>query len=172
MPESNSSTEPGFVVGRLGRPHGLNGYLGLYVDEPDLVYFEPGKLVSIDGRGYVVSAVRRTDRGHQVRFEDVDDRETAETIRGREIRVHERRQLEQDEFWPEDLSGLIAKDHLGRQIGVVDRWVAGSAQDRLVVVVDGNEFEVPFVTEFVPVVDVERGFVEVRPIPGLIEPSA
>ena len=34
---SSSSTDPGrFVIGRLGRPHGLDGFLGIYVDEEDI----------------------------------------------------------------------------------------------------------------------------------------
>jgi 16S rRNA processing protein RimM len=148
----------------------LNGYLGLYVDEPDIVHFEPGKSVTIDGRNHIVSAVRRTDRGHQVVFEGVESRELAEDIRGHDVWVEQRRALGENEFWPEQLSGLIAKDESGRQIGVVRRWVPGAAQDRLVVGVDDDEFEIPFISEFIPVVDVEQGFVEIRPIPGLIEP--
>jgi ribosomal 30S subunit maturation factor RimM len=50
----------------------------------------------------------------------------------------------------------------------VDR---GPAQDRLVVERQGRRFEVPFVKELVPVVDIEGGFVVVEEIEGLIPPS-
>lgn len=169
MPESNSSTDHGYVVGRLGRPHGLDGFLGLYVDEPDTVHFQPGNSVNIEGSPHVVRAVRRTDRGYQVQFEGVTHRDLAEEIRGCEIRVDQRRQLDDDEYWPEQLTGLIVRGETGDELGVVRGWIAGSAQDRLVVEVDGVAYEVPFISEFVPVVDVAAGFVELRPIPGLIE---
>lgn len=172
MPESNSSTEKGFVVGRLGRPHGLDGFLGLYADESEIAHFDPGKTVSIEDRPYQVRAVRRTDRGFQVQFENVSTREAAEQIRGQDIIVGVRRQLGDDEYWPEQLAGLLVRDETGRQIGVVKRWVPGSAQDRLAIEVDGSEFEVPFVAEFVPSVVVDEGYLEIRPIPGLIEPLA
>lgn len=172
MPESNSSTDPGYVVGRLGRPHGLDGFLGLYVDEPDITHFEPGKSVCITGAGYTVRQVRRADRGYQVQFEDVNTREEAELIRGQDVTVPERRKLNSDEYWPEQLSGLRVLDIDGVDIGCVSRWIPGSAQDRLLVEIDGAGYEIPFVSEFVPTVDLEAGFVEIRPIPGLIEPIA
>lgn len=172
VPESNSSTDAGFVVGRLGRPHGLDGFLGLYVDEPDATHFEVGKSVTIDSNPYTVRSIRRTDRGHQVQFEGVASREQAELLRGKEVFVGERRQLEADEFWPEQLVGLRVVDGEGNLIGSVDRWIPGSAQDRLLVDVDGAKYEIPFVADLVPVVDLDEGYVEVRPIPGLIEPLA
>lgn len=172
MPESNSSTEQRFVVARLGRPHGLDGHLGLYVDEADVVYFEPGNSVLIEDRPYIVRAVRRVDRGYQIQFEGITNRESAEQIRGREIEVENRRELGPDEFWPEDLVGLEVRAGDGSSMGLVVAFVPGAAQDRIVVDIGGDRFEVPFISEFVPVVDMPAGYLEVRPIPGLIEPLA
>lgn len=47
----------------------------------------------------------------------------------------------------------------------------GPAQDRLVIEREGIRFEVPFVDELVPTVDLVEGFVEVVDLPGLREPS-
>jgi ribosomal 30S subunit maturation factor RimM len=46
--------------------------------------------------------------------------------------------------------------------------VTGTAQDRLVVSRDGSEFEVPFVVDLVPVVDLQAGYLEIVELPGLI----
>jgi 16S rRNA processing protein RimM len=158
------------VVARLGRPHGLDGYLGLYVDEADIVYFDPGNLVFIKDRHHTVQALRRVDRGFQVQFEGFTSREVAEDIRGLEIEVETRRKLGPDEFWPEDLVGLEARSADGSQFGFVVAFTPGAAQDRIVIDIGGDRFEIPFISEFVPVVDIEAGYLEVRPIPGLIEP--
>ena len=48
----------------------------------------------------------------------------------------------------------------------------GPAQDRLVIERDGVRFEIPFVDAFVPVVDVDGGYVETTEIEGLTEPSS
>ena len=78
--------------------------------------------------------------------------------------------MEEGEFWPEDLVGLEARTIEGARLGVVVGVVAGLAQDRLVVDDDGSTFEVPFVDALVPVVDLERRYVEIVPVPGLTEP--
>lgn len=170
MPGSNSSTESPFVVARLGRPHGLDGFLGLYVDDADAVYFSEGNSVLIEGRPYVVGALRRVDRGYQVLFEGVRGREAADELRGLDVSVTSRRELGPDEYWPEDLSGLDVMDTEGNKVGRVIEFVAGSAQDRLAVEVDGGRYEIPFVADLVPRVELAAGYVVVSPIPGLIEP--
>jgi 16S rRNA processing protein RimM len=158
------------VVGRLGRPHGLDGYIGLYVDEDDLVHFQPGKTVFVEGRPYVVGAIRRADRGHHLKLDGVNARVAAEAIRGNDVMAVERRELGENEYWPEDLVGLDARDPDGKGLGKVSALVTGGAQDRLVIEGEGTKFEVPFVTELVPDVDLAGGFVVVNPIEGLIEP--
>jgi 16S rRNA processing protein RimM len=158
------------VVGRLGRPHGLDGHIGLYVDEDDLVHFEPGKTVFVEERPYVVGAIRRADRGHHLKLNGVDSRVAAEAIRGNDVMAAERRELGENEYWPEDLVGLSARDPDGNDIGTVSSLVTGGAQDRLVIESEGTSFEVPFVADLVPEVDVIGGFVVVNMIEGLIEP--
>ena len=171
MPESNSSTEPRFVVGRLGRPHGLDGYIGLYVDEDDLVHFEPGKSIFVDGRQFEVASIRRADRGHHLKLVGIDSRVAAEAIRGNDVIATERRDLGENEYWPEDLVGLEVRDTDGHRVGQVATLITGGAQDRLVVDAADGRFEVPFVAALVPEVDVAGGVVVIMPIEGLIPPS-
>jgi 16S rRNA processing protein RimM len=118
----------------------------------------------------VVRAVRHVDKGFQVAFQDVETREAAEEMRGSAVTVVGRRALEEGEFWPEDLIGLEARNTEGDRLGVVVGVVAGLAQDRLVVDTDGSTFEVPFVDDLVPVVDLDQRYVEIVTLPGLIEP--
>jgi len=128
--------------------------------------------VYVADRRHVVRALRRGDRGFQVAFEGVGTREAADEIRGSVVSVDERRPLADDEFWPEELSGLSVFDESGEQVGVVERVVFGPGQDRLVIAIDdGVRFEVPFVAELVPVVDIGARRVEINVIPGLIEPG-
>ena len=126
----------------------------------------------IEDRPHVVRAVRRVDRGFQVAFEGIDTREAAEEIRGSVVFVDERRPLRDDEFWPEDLTGLAVFDEASGQVGVVEGVVSGPGQDRLVITTgDGVSFEVPFVDDLVPLVDIGARRIEINAIPGLIEPA-
>lgn len=151
------------TVGRLGRPNGLKGFLGLYVEDEDLVHFEVGSVIFVAGEPFTVRALRRGKKGHEVAFNGVDDRPGAEEIRGNDVLARERRDLGEHEFWPDQLVGLSVRPHGGTVIDVI----TGPAQDRLVVERDGETFEVPFVQELVPDVDLSAGFVDIVEIEGL-----
>jgi 16S rRNA processing protein RimM len=166
---SSSSTEPErHVIGKLGRPHGLDGFLGIYVDEDDVVSLEIGAVVYVGDESHTVREVRRADRGFQIAFEDVIDREGAEELRGSVIAVAERRPLLEGEFWPEQLVGLVVLDESGAEVGRVESVLTGPGQDRLLVRGPAGVFEVPFVDPLVPVVDLEKGRIEIVAIPGLV----
>jgi 16S rRNA processing protein RimM len=154
---------PSHVVGRLGKPHGLDGFIGIYAEEADLVHLQPGNVVYVADEAYTIRAIRRGNKGHQVSFVGVTSRDAAETIRGNDVLVAERRDLSEHEYWPEDLIGLDVRPGGGVVIAVDH----GPSQDRLVIERSGTRFEVPFVDELVPVVDVAGGFVEVVEIEGL-----
>ena len=124
--ESSSSTErPSVKAGRLGRPHGLKGYLGLYAEPEGLGYFVPKSIVFIEDHPYVVRAIRRADKGHHIAFEGVLDRAAAETIRNSELFVSERPTLSDDEFWPDHLVGLEIRPKGGHVVALIH----GAAQD-------------------------------------------
>lgn len=147
----------------MGRPHGLDGHLGLYVEPEDVILFETGSSVFIENRIHTVRSIREADRGYHVAFEEVVSREGAEQIRNRDVMVSLRRELTDDEYWPEDLIGLTVEPGGG----VVAAVEHGPAQDRLVIRRGEDTFEVPFVNELVPRVDLARGTVEVLEIEGL-----
>lgn len=141
--------------------------MGLYVEDEDLVYFEPGSIVTIKDCHYTVSAIRRGKKGPQVALDGVNSRDVAETIRGNDVYASERRDLTEGEFWPDDLVGLEVRPGGGTVIGVAH----GVAQDRLVIERGDDSFEVPFVGELIPVVDLSGGYVELVEIEGLSSPS-
>ena len=164
---SSSSTEQSRIrVGRLGKPNGLEGYIGLYAESDDLVYFEPGSVVLVGDQPQTVRDLRRGKKGPQVAFAGIADRPGAEELRGSDVFVTERRQLEEGEFWPADLVGLEARPGGGLVVAVA----YGPTQDRLVIEREGWRFEIPFVEALVPIVDLHAGFIEIVEIEGLSAP--
>lgn len=151
----------------MGRPSGLDGFLGIYVEDEDLVHLQPDSVVYIASEPYTVRAVRRGKKGHQVAFEGVTSRDAAEAMRGSDVFVPERRQLSEDEYWPADIIGLEVRPGGG----VVAAVSHGPSQDRLVIERTGSRFEVPFVDELVPVVNIAGGYIEIAEIDGLSSPS-
>lgn len=121
------------------------------------------------GRDLIVASVKPyRDRGLLLHFEGIRSRIEAENLRGLLLTVDAgtRRDLEDDEFWPDDLAGLEAVAPDDSVLGVVDRIEFGPGQDRLVVKTPaGVEVEVPFVSAIVG--DPENGQIVIDAPPGL-----
>ena len=176
MPESNSSTDrDGHVlVGVVGRAHGLAGHVFVMAQSDNPERFVPGAAVFSDRGEMVVESSRNADGRLIVKFSGVADRTAAEGLRGLRLTIPEglRRDLGDDEWWPDELVGLRVLDHAGEVRGVVEAVVEGVAQDRLVVTTsDGLAVEIPFVAALVPLVDIEGGFVQLADVEGLLTES-
>jgi len=168
----NSSTDGRIPVGRVAKPHGVRGEVAvqLLTDHPDR--FVPGTIFPGEaGAPPLVVATARSHHGRLlVRFEGIEDRDQAESLRGALllIPVAERRELGLDEFWPESLAGLRASSVQGEHLGTVTGVITGEAQDRLVVETGpGARVEVPFVSEIVLDVDEAAGTVVIDAPEGL-----
>lgn len=160
-------------IGYVRRAHGLRGDVLVRSLSDDPARFAVGAQFLTDedpARLLTVVEVRPHADGVLVRFEQVWQRNAAEAMRGVTLTIgaDERRQLGDDEFWPEDLAGLTAMDGAGVELGTVTAVIEGAAQDRLVVTTpDGVLVEVPFVAAIVGDVDVDSGVVRMDPPPGL-----
>ena len=165
------------VVGRIGRAHGLKGDVAVEprTDEPGR-RFAVGAVLSTHGRSLwptltVVAA--RTQQGRLVvRFEEVSDRTTAETMRGIELRVGldpAEVPEDPDEFYDHQLVGLRVESPEGQLLGELLRVEHNAAQDLLVIRTPAApEVLFPFVSQLVPTVDVAGGRIVVDDHPGLL----
>ena len=150
-------------AGRVGRPHGLDG--SFHVLEPNAPLLALGMHVVIEGEEVKITRRAGDDRRPIVRLEGREDRRAATALRDRELLVErsEAPELEQDEWWAEDLEGCEVYDGEQR-IGVVRRLVAFPSVDVLEVERGAGEAEllVPLVDDAVRAVDIERKRIEVQ----------
>jgi 16S rRNA processing protein RimM len=160
-------------VGYVRRAHGVRGDVIVrpLTDNPDR-YTEGAVLISdeVPSRPLVIVAIRQHNDGLLVSFDGVDDRSAAEALQGTTLTIFrdDRRELHDDEYWPDDLEGLAALTPDGTRLGTVSGVVLGEAQDRLVIRTDaGNEFEVPFVAPLVAEIHPSLGHVIIDPPVGL-----
>ena len=119
-----------------------------------------------------IRKVRSSEAILLVSFEGVVDRDHAEKLRGLTLSIdaEERRNLENDEFWPEDLIGLEVRDPSGNRIGSITGVDADSPQGLLTVSTSQGDFLVPLVNALVPEVNLAGRYLVVEPIEGLLEP--
>jgi 16S rRNA processing protein RimM len=158
------------LAGEIGKPHGVTGEVYVIVVSDDPRRFEPGaQLHHEDGRVLTVESARRHADRFLVKFEGISDRPAAESARGAlYVPESDKRSLDEDEFWQQDLVGCSVVDTDGTELGTISSVLGGPAQDLLVVDTPSGERYVPAVKEIVVGVDIESRRVTVDPPEGLL----
>lgn len=165
-------------VGRLVKAHGLKGglKLELYTDNPE-GRFVPGAGFTLQvpeaspwhGKEITVREYRVMNGNPVVFFQDVEDRDAADSLVRAILWIDQDADEAEDDAWfDHQLVGLeVVRDDI--VIGRVVRVEHFPAQDLLIVKAGEDEVMVPFVSAIVPTVDVQAGRVIVTPPPGLFE---
>jgi 16S rRNA processing protein RimM len=167
------------VVGRVAKSHGVRGEVIVEVrtDEPEL-RFATGTVLrgrrpkSETTTEYTVTAAREHSGRLLVSLRGVDDRNTADALRGVLFVIDSAdvpRSDDSDEFYDHELEGLPVRLIDGTPLGTVSEVLHSSAGELLSVRADGGrEILVPFVTEMVPEVSLTDGIV-IDPPEGLLD---
>ncbi len=149
-------------AGRIGRPHGLDG--SFLVGDPNVMLLRAAKSVWVDEVQRSIVRIAGHDGRLILRIEGCADRSGAETLRGKLLLVprDQAPELEEDEWWAEDLEGLSVGDG-DRMVGKVSRLLALPSCEVLEVVRDngGEPLLVPLVSDAVRSVDLARRLIDV-----------
>jgi 16S rRNA processing protein RimM len=139
------------VVGAVGRPHGLGGFVHL-VGHGGVVPLEAGTPVRVGDRDAVVAERKGTADRPLLRFDIAESRERADELRGLDVTVAADALpvTDEDEFFHVDLLGCTVICD-GRPVGIVAAVHEYPAND--VLELNGGDM-VPFVEEVVTSVDV------------------
>jgi 16S rRNA processing protein RimM len=163
-------------VGYVRKAHGIRGdvVVRALVDDAGERFVAGASFVTDESvpQTLTIESVAPLQGDYRISFGEVDDRNRSEELRGTQITVpaSERRALDDDEWWPEDLVGCNVMSVDGGKVGVVHEVIIGAAQDRLVVIApDGSKAEVPFVEALVPKVDIANDEIIVDLPDGLFE---
>ncbi|GMH39685.1 hypothetical protein BSKO_07583 [Bryopsis sp. KO-2023] len=192
-PEVDADTE-WVSVGVIGPPHGVKGEMKV---KPTTDF--PGDRLGTPGERWLqapsmplrrrakekipVSAHLKKGyaayyKGHHlwvVALKGVDTREKANALRGHSILIpaHSRDELQEDDFYVQDLVGLrVFKQGETEALGTIcDLYDGIGGCDLLKVKMSEDEkrtFLVPFSEQIVPVVDLKGGRIEIDPVDGLL----
>jgi 16S rRNA processing protein RimM len=113
-------------VGRIGRPHGLDGSFVVERPSENELLFEPGAALFADGAPVTVAARKRSGRRLVIRLEPAAER-------GAELSVplSALPEPEVDSYYAFQLRGLEVLEEGGRRLGVVQEVTPGVANDVL-----------------------------------------
>lgn len=164
--------KPHLQFGYVARAHGLDGEVVVKTFDPASQVFDEiecvfARLRSGEERRLAVAEVRSGAAGEVlVRFKKVNQRKAAEALKGAVLMAF-RDDLEPcgaGEVFSGDLQGLEAFTPEGVRLGVVEElWSTGPVPN-LVIREGEQELMIPFVDDFVKLVDVAGGRVVVTPL--------
>jgi len=171
---SSNPDEPIFlVVGKIRKPHGVRGEVSMEVltDFPERLV--PGVVVYIgeDFSPEKIAAVRWHKDLLLVRFTNFQDRESVAVFRNKFVYVHsdDRPQLAEGEYYHHELIGLKVVTDEGEQLGILIKILMTGANDVYVIQDEkGKELLLPAIASVIMNIDVNRGEMIVRLLPGLI----
>jgi len=149
-------------VGRVGRPHGLDG--SFYVTRPQSRLLAVGTVVEVGGRPAAIVRLAGTEQRPIVRLEGIADRDRAEALRGSELSLDRGQAptLGEGEWWAHELEGCAVVDG-ERLLGSVVRLIELPSCEALEVQPPqgGAPVLVPMVKDAVRQVQVAQGRIEV-----------
>jgi 16S rRNA processing protein RimM len=128
--------------------------------------FELGEKLWLEGEWRKITWVAWHKGQVRVRLEGITSPEAVDLLRGKKVEVDEddRPDLDEDEFYVGDLIGMTVFDQNGVLLGPVTNVLTYPAQDILEV----GKVLIPFVEEFVELVDFDTETIKVTLIPGMM----
>ena len=163
------------VVGRIGRPHGVRGAASIEVrtDEPDKRFAVGSHLITDTGLQLTIASATWHSGRLLLTFDGYDDRTAVEQLRNQMVSVDRpegERPEDPEEFYDSDLEGCEVVDVSGTALGVVEEVSHLPSQDLLVIrAPDDREILIPFVSAFVPTIDIASRRIIVTPPDGLLD---
>lgn len=161
------------AVGRIGRLFGTDGgvMVTLYANFPDNFQNEEPLFVIIDKLAVPIfcsSFERRGQSGAVAHFDDIDTQRRAEEfLVGREIFVQQSEEVEDDEFYMEDLIGFTAM--VGKRRGELSDYYDSEANPLFEITLDGKAHLIPAQEEFIAKIDFDKQIIKFVLPEGLLD---
>lgn len=177
--KSDGPIERRYEIGKIVGAHGIGGDLTLLPQTDFPERFEgmetldltlPGKPM----RSYKVRRIKPYEgkKTFFVSLEGITDRDAAEALRGASVTVaeDERVELEEGEYWLDEIIGLEVFDKAGAKLGEITEVLFTGANDVYIVKTpEGALKALPAVDEVIKSVDVAKGSMTVNIPEGLWE---
>lgn len=162
------------VLGQIGKPHGVKGWLRLksFTSPPEniLEYPQIGAEIGQRWQGLEIDQFRQQPNGLVVHFKGFDDPDTAGQLTGIEVSVvsNELPALKTGDYYWHQLEGLKVINQQSQLFGQVEKLLETGANDVLVVVptedsIDNRQRLIPYLAgSVIEQVDLESKIVRVN----------
>lgn len=164
-------------IGKVTKPHGIKGEVKIYPfseDAANFTFFSHLILVdsqSLDQQKYRINKNRTQGKIAVVHLDQVDTRNGAEDLVGRQVWVREDElpELDEDEFYWHKMVGMRVVLENRRELGTIRALLAAGGHDILIIRGRGREYMIPARREFLLEIDEDGQTIVVDPPLGLLE---
>jgi 16S rRNA processing protein RimM len=173
QPASGTAGDELLAVGLISRAHGVRGEVSVQPLSEVEARFQAGSVLLLGPAGQKPLTVKSA-RPHRhrllVKFEEVGDREAAESLRGRVllVRKQDAPPLSPDRYWVHQVVGIEVVTESGRSLGKVREVLHNPANDVWLVEDCGREILIPALRDVVADVDPAARRAVIRETPGLL----
>lgn len=146
------------VIGKIVGAHSIHGEIKVYPITDDVDRFNSLKYFIADGKRYEVGAIRMHKGNVLIKSVDIPDRNTAEALSGKyaEVLREDAVQLEEGQYFIEDLKGITIKDTNSDTEGVITDIIQNGAVDLIEYKIGKDIYLMPYLNEYVFSVDLEN----------------
>lgn len=155
------------IVGKIGRPHGVHGWLKLnsYTDIPEDIFNYPDWLIEQNGSWVPIKLAEYEIQLNKFLIKLPNCNSPEEASRYTNLHIAVAREalpsLPEDEYYWTDLEGLTVIDHQGVELGKVEHLLSTGANDILVVKGE-KEILIPYIKDVVLAVDLKEQTIKVN----------
>jgi 16S rRNA processing protein RimM len=164
------------VIGVIAKPHGIRGEVKVIPQTVDVRRFGNLRRVRLQSPQFVreFEVEKHRYQGESIvllKLGGIDDRSSAETLRGAHILVDEVDTvvLPADTYYHYQLEGMLVRDrNSGRDLGYIAQILEAGGNDIYLVRNGNEEYMIPARKEFIKEVDVKNKQMIIESIPGLL----
>jgi 16S rRNA processing protein RimM len=172
-PESETELpELDFItIGRIIAPWGVQGKVKVQIETDFPQRFSPGQQVFIDGRPLTILDISWHRNRPILKLGTIDHAEEAKQLRDKKIEIprSQLHPLPKDHYYHFQLIGLEVRTTDGERLGKITEIITGESNDVYVVDTARGQVLIPAIADVVRSVNLERGYMEIELITGLLE---
>lgn len=136
-------------VAKILKPQGLKGEVKCELFTDVLAVFVKSKKVFIDNKSFTISHASERQGFLYISFDEVLDRNQAEKLRGKEIKIDQREidEITGGKLLVADLIGMKLYDEENQFVGEVVDYESFSSTPFLTILQDNHDYQMPFIEE-------------------------
>ena len=163
------------VVGRLGKPHGLEGYIEVVSQTDNPERFALGNSFRLnppqeDQETVTVTGIKEKRGRPVLRFAGLTDRDAVAELRGAELLIEAAEASKPpDTYWVHDIVGCEVVTSDGRRLGEVAAVARTGGNDVYTVSGRNKDYLIPAIRDVVKSIDIEDRVITIEPLPELLD---